>query len=113
MRPRAVSPVVSSLLRLAVCAAMGLGACAAPSPAQAPDTVVVEGCPLAGVETGCLMLRASDGRLYDITVATPRPTVDGRTIWLTGRPSDEMNFCMQGTRLANITWTYTGGTCAP
>ena len=56
------------------------------------------------------MLRASDGRLYDVTAATPPPALDDRTIRLTSRPSNEMNFCMQGTRL---TWTYTGGTCSP
>ena len=100
------------LLRLAACAAMGLSACTAPPPTPAPDTVTVEGCPLAGVETGCLMLQASDGRLYDITTATPPPALDGRTIRLTGRPSDAMSFCMQGTRLAEITGSYTGGSCA-
>ena len=58
------------------------------------------------------MLRASDGRLYDITAAAPPPALDGRTIRLTARPSNEMTFCMQGTRLADITWTYTGGMCS-
>lgn len=113
MRFHAASPVVRGLLRLAVCAAMGLGACAASPPAQVSDTVAVEGCPVPGVEAGCLMLRTGDGRLYDITAATPRPALDGRTIRLTGRPSDAMNFCMQGTRLADITWIYAGGMCSP
>jgi hypothetical protein len=92
---------------------MSLTACTASSPAEVPDMVAVEGCPLTGVETGCLMLRAGDGRLYDITTAIPRPALDGRTIRLTGRPSDEMNFCMQGTRLADVTWTYADGMCSP
>ena len=59
------------------------------------------------------MLRASDGQLYDITAAAPPPALDGRTIRLSARPSDEMNFCMQGARLADITWTYTADTCSP
>ena len=63
------------LHRLATCAVMALSACATPPPAQAPDTVAIEGCPLAGVETGCLMLRASDGRLYDVTAAAPPPAL--------------------------------------
>ena len=88
MRFRAASPVVRGLLRLAVCAAMAITACAASPPAQVSDTVAVEGCPVPGVEAGCLMLRTGDGRLYDITTATPRPALDGRTIRLTGRPSD-------------------------
>lgn len=77
---------------------LGLAACAAPaSVAPAPDRVAVEGCPIPGVEAGRLMLRAADGRLYDITGALPAPALDGRAIRVTGRPSDEMSFCMQGT----------------
>lgn len=105
--------VVSGLLRLAPCPAIGLTACTAPPPAEAPTTVAVEGCPVAAVEAGCLMLRAADGQLYDITAATPPPALDGRTIRLTGGPSDAMSFCMQGARLADITWSYAGHTCAP
>jgi hypothetical protein len=72
----------------------------------------IDGCPVPGVEAGCLMLQASDGRLYDITAAAPPPALAGRTIWLTGRRRDAMNSCMQGIRLAGISWSYTGGTCS-
>ncbi len=101
------------LRRMTAGAAMGLAACTASPPAPAPGAVAVEGCPVPGVETGCLMLRTGDGRLYDITAAAAPPVPDGRTIRLTGRASDEMSFCMQGTRLADIAWSYTGGTCPP
>jgi hypothetical protein len=104
---------VSNRLRLAAGAFLGLAACTAPPSGQAPDTVTVEGCPVPGVEAGCLMLRAPDGQIYDITGTTPAPTLDGRTVRLTGRPSDEMNVCMQGIRLAGITWTYTDPPCTP
>lgn len=106
------APAARAPLRLAACAALGLAACAGTPPAQAPDdTVVVEGCPEPGVEAGCLMLRTGDGGLYDITAATPPPTLDGRAIRLSGRRSDAMSFCMQGTRLDDISWSYTGGMC--
>ena len=62
---------------------------------------------------GSLLVETAGQRLYDITAATPSPALDGRAIRLTGRPSDEMSFCMQGTRLADIAWSYSGGTCAP
>ncbi|MGD9510131.1 MAG: hypothetical protein AB7I59_15575 [Geminicoccaceae bacterium] len=102
-----------ALLGLTACTAFSLAACAATPPAQAPGTVAVEGCPEPGVEAGCLMVRTGDGTLYDITAASPPPPVDGRAIRLTGRRSDAMSFCMQGTRLADITWSYSGVACAP
>ena len=91
-------PAARRLLRLVACAALGLAACAATPPAEAPDAVTVEGCPVPGVETGCLMLRAGDGRLYDITAATPSPALDGRAIRLTGRHS----YCQR----RGVWWTW-------
>ena len=96
-------------------AAAGL-ACLAAGCAQATDpagpaTVTIAGCPVAGVEAGCVMLRAADGRLYNITAAEPEPALDDREIQVTAVPSREMDICMQGTKLAEIRWTHTGAMC--
>ena len=83
------------------------------APRGEPGTVSVEGCPVAGVEARCVMLQAADGQRYNITAADPQPALDGRAIRLTAKPSSDMDFCMQGTKLAEIAWSYTGATCPP
>ena len=88
----------------------GAAACTGGEPA-ADDAVALQGCPVAGVTTGCVMIAAADGRLYDITAADPLPALAGRPIRLTGMPSGEMSICMQGTRLTRIAWSYTAGSC--
>jgi hypothetical protein len=90
--------------------ALGTSACAGTPDGSSRD-VSVAGCPLAGVEVGCIMLRAPDGQLFNITAADPKPALDGRMIRLRGAPSSDMDFCMQGTKLAGISWSYTGAMC--
>ena len=78
---------------------------------RADDAVALQGCPVAGVTAGCVMVVAPDGRTWDITAADPLPALAGRPIRLTGMPSGEMSICMQGTRLTRIAWSYTAGSC--
>ncbi len=88
----------------------GAAACAGGQPA-ADDAVAIQGCPVAGIEAGCVMVVAPDGRTWDITTADPLPALAGRPVRLTGTPSGEPSICMQGTRLTGIAWSYTAGTC--
>jgi hypothetical protein len=89
---------------------IGLGACANPGNEPARRQVTVQGCPIAGVEAGCVMLTGPDGVTYNITAADPKPAL-GRPIRLTGSPSNDMDTCMQGTKLTHIAWSYTAGSC--
>lgn len=100
----------SSMLAALAAVLTGATACAAGDDA-ADDAVAVQGCPIAGVEAGCVMVVAPDGQTYDITAAAPKPALDGRPIRLTGTRSGEMSSCMQGTRLTGIAWSYTAGNC--
>lgn len=95
----------------ALAAILGGAAACAGGKQAADDAVAIQGCPVAGVEAGCVMIAAADGRLYDITAADPRPALAGRPIRLTGMPSGEMSICMQGTPLTRIAWAYTAGSC--
>ena len=82
-----------------------------PGLALAQENVTVSGCPIPGAEAGCLVLRAQDGKLYDLSGARPRPPLNGRGIRVTGRRSDPFSYCQQGRPLADITWQPTGVLC--
>ena len=61
-----------------------------------PGSVLVEGCPVAGVEARCVMLQAADGQLYNITAADPQPALDGRAIRLTATAQQRHGFLHAG-----------------
>jgi hypothetical protein len=87
----------------------------APS-AFAADSISVTGCPVAGVETGCIVIKDKDsGKTYDITSiksgSKPFDLNQNLAIQLTGTPSDKATICMQGTTLENIEWDYTKMKC--
>ena len=75
------------------------------------DMVTVIGCPVHGVEAGCIVVTDKNGAVWEIGSATPRPKVGYQSIRLTGRRSKGVSTCMQGTRLEAIHWSYTGEQC--
>ncbi len=79
--------------------------------AQPADRVVIAGCPMPGAESGCLVLRAADGKLYDLTGARQRPPLNGRGIRITGTRAERFSYCQQGEALAEVTWEATGTLC--
>jgi hypothetical protein len=94
--------------------ATGLFALAAltASAASRAEEVTVSGCPQAGVETGCMMLKAPDGTLYNVSAAEPKPTA-GVAGTATGTVSQAASLCMQGIVLKPATWTPMPGAACP
>jgi|DewCreStandDraft_4_1066084.scaffolds.fasta_scaffold05734_7 hypothetical protein len=80
--------------------------------AAGAQKVTVEGCPVPGVEAGCLMIRGEDNVTYNISGARVRPNVGQRAIRLTGTKSRKVSHCMQGIVLDNISWTYIDQKCS-
>ncbi|QND58597.1 hypothetical protein [Mesorhizobium huakuii] len=64
--------------------------------------VTVSGCAEAGVEKSCVVLK-SGKKLYNITHATPAPTV-GTYGTVTGTVSRDVDPCQQGTILKPAKW---------
>jgi len=85
-----------------------LAAQAAPKPGE---RVTVTACPYAGVTASCLMINSSDGTVYNITGAGPKPRLGTRMIRLRGTVSDKMSMCNQGIVLDRIRWTRTRQKC--
>ena len=79
--------------------------------AYAQQRVTVIGCPTAGVEVKCLMIRGPDNKTYNISAAKQRPEIGQRAIRLTGTPTRKLSYCQQGIVLDNITWSYTDQNC--
>ena len=79
--------------------------------ALAQEKVVASGCPAPGTESGCLVLRSADGRVYDLAGARQRPPLNGRGIRITGTRAGRFSYCQQGEPLAEVTWEPTGTLC--
>jgi hypothetical protein len=82
-----------------------------PVAALAQEKIVVSGCPVPGTESGCLVLRAPDGRVFDLAGARQRPPLNGRGIRITGTRTSRFSYCQQGEPLAEVTWEPTGTLC--
>jgi hypothetical protein len=84
-------------------------------PAQAaPNTgqrVTITGCAYAGVTASCLMIKGSDGTVYNITGVNPRPRVLDRMIRVRGTVSDKASMCNEGIVLDRIRWSRTRQQC--
>jgi hypothetical protein len=76
------------------------------------ERVSLTACPFPGVTAKCLMIRAADGTLYNITAASPRPRLSGRMIHLRGTVTDKVSMCGQGIVLERIRWTRRRQRCA-
>jgi hypothetical protein len=101
-----------------ICSGNGIGQDSKPAQSQNgqkdsgdENTVTVIGCPVHGVEAGCMVLTDKQGAVWEIGSARPRPKVGYQAIKVTGRKSRGVSTCMQGTRLESIQWTYTGEQC--
>lgn len=109
--------IATALAGFVICGATGAGQDSKPAQSQhSPktddkDAVTVVGCPVHGVEGGCMVLTDKQGAVWDISSARPRPRVGYQAIQVTGRKSRGISNCMQGTRLESIQWTYTGEQC--
>ena len=81
------------------------------TPSLADEPIKVTGCVAAGVEAGCLVLRTTTGKTYDVTAAKPAPTpgaygdVDG-TLKTGG-----VTTCQQGSAISPATWTEKSKVC--
>jgi hypothetical protein len=75
------------------------------------ERVTVTACPFPGVTANCLMVRASDGTIYNISAASPRPRPGKLMIRLRGIVTDKFSMCGQGIVLERIRWTRTRLRC--
>ncbi len=79
--------------------------------ANAQQRVTVIGCPTAGVELNCLVIRGADNNTYNISGARQRPQLGQRAVRLSGTVSRRVHYCQQGVVLDNIVWSYTDQNC--
>src|SRR5262245_33618651 len=88
---------------------LSLPAQAAPNVGQ---RVTVTGCAYAGVTATCLMIKGSDGTIYNITGVNPRPRVLDRMIRVRGTVTDKASMCNEGIVLDRIRWSRTRQQCS-
>jgi len=95
-------------------AAAALGAVMLSSSALAApklgEIVSVTACARSGVEGSCLMITGTDGTVFNITGANPKPPLDVM-IQLRGTVTDKLSACNQGIVLDPITWANTQQKC--
>lgn len=61
------------------------------------------GCPIPGVQPGCLSLRATDGAVFDISAAQARPQPAGPfALEVSGRAGAAVGGCRAGTVLEEV-----------
>jgi hypothetical protein len=75
------------------------------------ERVSMTSCPYPGVTANCLMVRAQDGTVYNISSASPRPRLTGRMIRIRGTVTDKASACGQGIVLDRVRWTRTRQRC--
>lgn len=88
-----------------------LVAAASISGLAAEERVNLIGCPIAGVEMGCMILQGSDNVAYDISGARPKPRIGYRAVELSGIKVKKLGICQQGVILEDIQWSYTKEKC--
>jgi hypothetical protein len=76
----------------------------------AQEQVTVTGCPVSGIEMGCLVLKRNTVT-YDISAAKPKPRVGYLAVQLRGTKSNKLGICQQGMILEDIQWSYTKEKC--
>ena len=91
-------------------AAICLIAAAVVTSSIAQEKVTAAGCPTAGIEANCLIMKQGDVS-YDISAARPRPRIGYMAIRLSGTKSNKLGICQQGLILEDIQWSYTNQKC--
>jgi hypothetical protein len=94
----------------ALCATL-LATTSASAQSKRQERISIVGCPYPGVTGNCLMIKAANGSVYNITSVSPRPRFSGRTIRVRGTVTDKMSVCGQGIVLDRIRWTRTRQRC--
>ena len=84
-----------------------------PSYPRPGEWVEAIGCVTPGVEYRCQVLRASDGRSWDITGTQPPPPVNGEwAVRVRGRAAvSAAGYCQEGMLLSEARWDYTNLRC--
>jgi hypothetical protein len=93
------------LIAASVVALAAMLAAAAQAAPQVGERIALTACPHAGITAPCLTINGADGTVYNITGATPKPSLDGRMIRLRATVSDKLGSCLQGIVLDRIGWT--------
>lgn len=76
------------------------------------EEITVSGCAAAGVEADCIILKADDGKTYDMTAAQPAPA-PGTYGRLTGMLTDRISICQQGMIVDPALWEVEPGKQCP
>jgi hypothetical protein len=76
------------------------------------ERVTATSCPYPGVTANCLMIKAADGTVYNISAVLPRPRESGRMIRVRGTVTDKMSACGESVVLDRIRWTRTRQRCS-
>jgi hypothetical protein len=97
--------------RLIVVAATLLLSTAALAAPKSGQRVSIMSCAYAGATANCLMIKDSDGTIYDITALSPRPRLMDRVMRVRGMISDKASMCNQGIVLERIRWSRTRQKC--
>jgi hypothetical protein len=75
------------------------------------ERVAVIGCSYPGVTANCLMIKAANGTVYNISSIGPRPRQSGRMIRVRGTVTDKVSVCGEGIVLDRMRWTRTRQQC--
>jgi hypothetical protein len=68
------------------------------------------GCPVAGVEHGCIVVKSGPAT-YNVSAAIPKIRLRGLGIAGRGMVDGGVSYCMQGGILRNISYAYTRQRC--
>jgi hypothetical protein len=103
MRAQIIASIVLCATLLSTQAALAQG--------KRPERVSILGCLYPGVTASCLMLKAANGTVYNISSISPRPRQPDRMIRVRGVVTDKMSMCGEGVVLDRIRWTRTRQHC--
>jgi hypothetical protein len=96
---------------VAILCATSLTAASASAQSKRQERISIAGCPYPGVTGTCLMIKAANGTVYNISGVSPRPRLSGRMIRVRGTVTDKLSMCGQGIVLDRIRWTRTRQRC--
>jgi hypothetical protein len=108
LRPRPLRIAVG----IAAVLCIGVTTRAAVAEVKRQERISILGCPYPGVTASCLMIKAANGTVYNISSVSPRPRLSGRMIRVRGSVTNKLSACGQGIVLDRIRWTRTRQRCS-